>query len=170
MVPSELSEKRCPPPDQGRYGHEVRTPTAMQPFIPDDTTTIDEAVGQKVVEAARAQLPCEACGLLFGQKTTKGVEILGAEICANTTTSDPCQSFAISPTNWIDSWRMAEESGLEVVGVWHSHPGGTAELSAKDLARAWPEHVQMIAAIESNGAASLHVFRIRSRDRYAEAP
>ncbi|WP_456369158.1 M67 family metallopeptidase [Geoglobus sp.] len=79
----------------------------------------------------------ERCGLFVG-RCGEDVEILEAHEVENLKAS-PVE-FELNPVEVLKVFEQAEASGLEVVGVWHTHPMGRAEPSQKDVrgARAFP--------------------------------
>jgi proteasome lid subunit RPN8/RPN11 len=81
-------------------------------------------------EAARAA-PEECCGLLLG----RAGEIGEARPAANVA-PDPIRRFEIDPQSLVDAHRAARNNGPEVLGYYHSHPGGPAVPSATDRAQA----------------------------------
>ena len=104
---------------------------------------------------ARAALPNEACGLLAGWRGPKGGR--------NTVTIDeirPVPNRLDSPSHFeLDGAAMlrAEDAisgdGLQVVGVYHSHPASEARPSARDVSDALvfdPRHyfVHLIASMQ----------------------
>lgn len=82
-------------------------------------------------EQARVSLPDECCGILLGE----GARIDQALPAANVHPA-PEAHFEIDPQTLIDAHRAAREGGPQVVGYYHSHPGGSAEPSATDRAMA----------------------------------
>jgi proteasome lid subunit RPN8/RPN11 len=88
------------------------------------------AMEEMLAQSARA-LPCEACGLLIG-----GGQLIGRAIPAHNVHSSPETHFEIDPQALIDAYRAARQGGGEVLGYYHSHPGGLAEPSTIDRAMA----------------------------------
>lgn len=80
--------------------------------------------------AARAA-PEECCGLLFGREGT----VEQARAAANVA-QDRLRFFEIDPQALVDAHRAARAGGPQVLGYYHSHPGGPAEPSATDRAMA----------------------------------
>ena len=78
-----------------------------------------------------AALPLECCGILLG----RGDRITAIRPAANVHPS-PATHFEIDPQVLIAAHRTAREGGPEVIGYYHSHPGGTAQPSATDSAQA----------------------------------
>lgn len=81
-------------------------------------------------EAARV-LPCEACGLLLGRDSRIDTVVRAANVHPT-----PETHFEIDPQALIDAHRAARQGRAEVLGYYHSHPGGAAEPSAIDRAMA----------------------------------
>jgi desampylase len=73
----------------------------------------------------------ERCGLLLGI----GETVLAVEPTANVA-ANPGVAFEIAPEALIAATRSARESGLAVVGHYHSHPNGLCEPSARDAVAA----------------------------------
>lgn len=89
-----------------------------------------EIVGKLRTEARRA-LPDEACGLLLGRAGR--IELI---VPARNVHPAPRTHFEIDPQALLDAHRAARAGGCQVLGYYHSHPGGRAEPSATDRAQA----------------------------------
>lgn len=88
-----------------------------------------------MVEHARGEAPREACGLLLG----RGRHVLFVSPVENSN-PNPEHHYSISRDAVAATVRRAGNLGVEIVGGWHSHPGGPPELSGRDL-RALPPDV-----------------------------
>jgi proteasome lid subunit RPN8/RPN11 len=92
-----------------------------------------------------ACLPSEACGLLAGQADcVREIFVIANRLGSPT-------AFRMDPAEQLSAFRRIEDQGMELVGIFHSHPGppGTypavsEEPSATDLAEAAYEVVQLI--------------------------
>ena len=76
----------------------------------------------------------EICGLLFGDSD----QVISAQACANVA-SDPATRFEIDPAALIAAHRGARQGGPQLIGVYHSHPGGRPDPSERDAADAAPD-------------------------------
>lgn len=103
---------------------------------------------KRMLEAAAAAAPDEACGLLLGD----GARIDTAVDCDNVA-PDPALHFEIDPAALIAAHRAARAGGPAVVGYFHSHPNGLARPSATDAAMAAQDG--RIWAIVANGEVTL---------------
>ncbi len=93
--------------------------------------SLSKQVLNKLEMAAVSALPNEACGLLLGH-ASNNIEIEDCVITDNVTTGLRTNSFEIDPTVHLRLQRKARAGGPQVIGVWHSHPNGIAELSVTD--------------------------------------
>ena len=93
----------------------------------------------------------ECCGLLEGRRAGNGFIILALHPARNLS-QDP-DRFEIDPVDHIAAVKKARANGAAIVGCYHSHPDGTAQPSARDLAGAGEENfVWLIAAGEAVNA------------------
>lgn len=72
--------------------------------------------------AAKAAFPQEACGLIASTGVTQRL------ILARNLSEDPERTFDLDPEAWL---KVRDDE--EVVGIFHSHPKGTAKPSPADL-------------------------------------
>lgn len=84
-----------------------------------------------IFDAARAAVPEEACGLLFGRIDNEGWTIDAASVAENVA-SAPRRRFEVDPRHLIEVQKAARAGGPRAVGVWHSHPDGSPTPSAAD--------------------------------------
>lgn len=102
---------------------------------------------QSIEAAARESAPEEACGLLVGRSFPNGAVVFRIETARNVDPGDRRRRFEVSPEDFFRIDRGARGAGLEVVGVWHSHPESSAEPSTHDLAAAWGGLSYVIASL-----------------------
>lgn len=96
---------------------------------------------------ALAERPNECCGLISRAPATDRypqgrLHLYRAENAAES----PTDSFLIAPRDQFAISKTIEISGQTLVGIYHSHPHGLAEPSARDreIARSWPGLVWVI--------------------------
>lgn len=70
----------------------------------------------------------ESCALLLGAEGA-----VRDILFADNVDPRPEQSFSIAPDRLLGAYRAAEERGLEVVGIFHSHPTSGAAPSDTDM-------------------------------------
>jgi proteasome lid subunit RPN8/RPN11 len=91
-----------------------------------------EDVWREMVGHAYGGLPEEACGLLGGDPGTGHVSVFYP--CRNTAASS--RVYTVDPRDHLRADRDAEQRGLELIGVMHSHTHTEAYPSPTDVAQA----------------------------------
>ena len=64
--------------------------------------------------------PNESCALLFGKKDIDKISII--EIYSTENIEKSPINFTISNEQLIQGYKIAEDKGLDVIGIFHSHP------------------------------------------------
>lgn len=98
----------------------------------ETTLKVSLQVLQQIGEHAISCYPEEACGLLVGRSAAS--EVLEFHPCENITHS--AKVYTINPKQHLMIERQAEDAGLDVVGVVHSHTHTEAYPSSTDVAQA----------------------------------
>jgi proteasome lid subunit RPN8/RPN11 len=106
--------------------------------------------------------PDEACGLLLGPmvagETTGRID--EAIPCANSAAS--ARVYEVEPKDMLRASRRADELGIEIVGVWHSHTHTDAFPSPTDVKQAVdPGWIYPIVSLRDD-APVLRAYRIRN--------
>ena len=87
--------------------------------------------------------PEEACGLLAGQ--LRGELYLATCVYPTTNLLHSTTRYRIDPAEQLAAFKEMEAQGLEMVGIYHSHPLGPDGPSPTDIAEAYyPEAVYLI--------------------------
>jgi len=76
-------------------------------------------------------LPNEGCGLLLG--TSEGVVV---DVVPSPNVADSAKVYEIDPKVLLRTYRRADDEGLEVIGVFHSHTHSAAYPSPTDIRQA----------------------------------
>jgi len=122
----------------------------------------------KIYEAIRAHgeetYPHECCGVLLGRSAV-GVDEVFANIvesavrAGNTRTDSPRNRYSIAPQELVKIQRQARDSGLDIVGFYHSHPDHPAQWSTTDFAEAhWLGCSYVITSVRQGAAQETNSF------------
>jgi proteasome lid subunit RPN8/RPN11 len=109
------------------------------------------AVGEDVIETilrhARSAPTLEVCGLLVGVREAETVTVLEARRARNVAAEGVHDRFTVDPRELLRIEEELEPAGLQLVGVYHSHPRSPPEPSLLDRRNAalWPSFVHAIA-------------------------
>jgi len=85
---------------------------------------------QALKDHAQNYLPYESCALLFGKKNNDTVAV--SELFLTKNIDQSPVNFTISNDDLIQGYSEAEKLGMDVVGVFHSHPHSEAIPSQTD--------------------------------------
>ena len=116
--------------------------------------TIEQKVYEKITRSAVETYPGEACGVLLGRN---GETVISeAVICGNEETSDLSgRNYLISSKALLIIESEAAEKGLDVIGIFHSHPDKEAVLSGKDKDHMIPGLIYPVISVTSRGVSSV---------------
>ncbi|MGH2605377.1 MAG: Mov34/MPN/PAD-1 family protein, partial [Anaerolineales bacterium] len=117
--------------------------------------TITDDQWASMVAHVQSCLPEEGCGLLEGLRGR-------VDYVIPVTNADHSPfRFRMEPREQIEAMGSIEERGLELVGIYHSHPNGPSGPSPIDLAEAaYPEAIHLILS-SPEGRWQARAFRIR---------
>jgi len=132
-------------------------------------------VGDQHVAAIRrhgeSDYPDEACGLMGGK--TEGQRTMVHQLVAlpNGRSDSARNRYLIDPEAFRRAQKTLDGEGLEIVGVYHSHPDHPAEPSAFDREHAWPRLSYVIVAVTAGRSSDMKSWRLSDdRAAFAEEP
>ena len=102
-----------------------------------------KSVYEGIIRHAEAGFPHEVCGVLIG---TEGLITYYRE-CGNLNTERAHDRYDLDPVSFKEADEWARGNGLEIAGIYHSHPDHPSFASETDRQRAWPEWVYMIFSV-----------------------
>ncbi len=100
--------------------------------------TINKENWQEMLNHVESQVPLEACGLLAGKN-----DRVEKVIVVRNQAQSPAR-FVMDPYEQLKAFDWIESNGLDLLGIFHSHPAGTETASATDIAEATYEAVYII--------------------------
>lgn len=128
---------------------------------PDRRTTLlwSASLREEIAAAARAEYPHEACGLLLGREFPSGACALRVARAENRHQT-PGSRFELAPEDFFRLDAEARAAGLEVVGVWHSHPDRPARPSRTDADAALESYAHVIVSVTRLGVLDVRSWRL----------
>jgi proteasome lid subunit RPN8/RPN11 len=93
---------------------------------------LDRATLDDIAAMAYAAYPLEGCGLLVGDPSSTRVERFVR--CRNA--AESAKVYTLDPLEHLRAERAAEDDGLEIIGVVHSHTHSEPYPSPTDVAQA----------------------------------
>ncbi len=124
------------------------------------------AISSEALEQIRAHgelsYPDEGAGLLLGKTGEGGRVVLGVHSLENRREGEARRKrYLIEAAQILRSGEQAESKGLEVVGVFHSHPDHPAQPSDTDREWALPWYSYVITSVEGGMAQVTTSGRLR---------
>lgn len=124
--------------------------------------------------------PEECCGLMLGELDSVSAskrlvelvpvvnhwssEDVSAEYAGIDLTKN--RRYTIDPRDMLRSQKAAREKGLNIIGVYHSHPDHVAEPSECDRAQAWPEYAYTILSVQQGKTADVRNWSLDSDHQF----
>ena len=87
---------------------------------------LSHKIKKDLQDQAESEKPNESCAILFG-KENKTLEIFPAK-----NIEESPVNFTISNEQLIEAYQTAENKGLKIIGIFHSHPNSIAVPSETD--------------------------------------
>jgi proteasome lid subunit RPN8/RPN11 len=111
--------------------------------------------------------PNEACGVLLGNAGVV-TEVVAA---GNERTDSARNRYLIDPLAYMKIERDADRRGLQVLGIYHSHPDVPAVPSQFDLEHAWPNLSYLIVSVCQGKAVESNSWLLREdRSQFDQEP
>lgn len=116
---------------------------------------IPKRIVEEMVNHTRRELPFEACGILAGKKG----EVSKLYPLQNEERSKI--SYFASPREQIKVFKKMREEGLELVGIYHSHPSSPPRPSQRDVELAfYSEAVYLIVSLQSPDMPEVKAYKL----------
>lgn len=128
---------------------------------------LEDAAVEAIDAAARADYPHEACGLLVGRDTPEVTVVERSEPARNLAVDRLTDRYLLDPDDFYAADHAARRDGLDIVGVWHTHPDHPARPSPTDLEAAWPGYSYLIVSVAARGVVARRAWRLDG-DKFIE--
>ena len=119
------------------------------------TLVLDARHASAIRRHGEADYPAEACGLIGGASEGDRKAAVQLVPLANQRTDSARNRYLIDPESFRRAQQKLERDGLEVIGVYHSHPDHAPEPSAFDREHAWPWLAYVIVGVGRGRAGDM---------------
>ena len=120
---------------------------------------------ERALEAMTAWLtshyPEEACGFLLGREHGDDRKITEAWSAANISVENRKRRFIVDPLDYLKAEKKASAQGLNLLGIFHSHPDHPAVPSEHDLVAAHPYFSYTIVSIVAGDVAAIRSYQLK---------
>jgi proteasome lid subunit RPN8/RPN11 len=124
---------------------------------------------QAIWSHGEVHYPEEGAGLLLGKDEGKARRVHKLQPLENQYDADSRHNrYRFSPQDMIDAEELADELGLEVIGVFHSHPDHPALPSEFDRERAFPWYSYLITSVQRGKAVESRSWRLNEDRQFIE--
>jgi cysteine synthase B len=119
---------------------------------------LPEAALQAIRKHGARTYPDECCGALLGPQAGHVTEAYALD---NTFPDTQRRRFLVGPDEYRRAEKRATETGLSLLGFYHSHPDHPAEPSAFDLDHAWPNMSYLIVSVRGGQPKEARSWRLK---------
>jgi proteasome lid subunit RPN8/RPN11 len=124
---------------------------------------------EQIARVVEVSYPFEACGLMLGHADAGEVTVERILHARNLNIGRLRDRYLLDPDDFLAADRVARDAGLEIVGIWHSHPDAPARPSSTDLERAWEGYSYLIVAVTTMTVLDFRSWRLEE-GRFVEEP
>lgn len=121
-----------------------------------------------LLDDARQAFPNECCGFLFGFEAGENRILTDILVVNNSKDGDKRRRFEIAPIDYLKAERYADEKGLALLGVYHSHPNHPAIPSEHDRVAAQPYFSYVIVSVYEKGRTDIRSWRLDDNRQFDE--
>ena len=121
---------------------------------------LSAAQRRELERAAGRGYPQEVCGLLVGREGPRGTAVLRVTQARNLAGERRADRYRLDPDDFLVTDRAARDDGLEIVGVWHTHPDHPARPSRTDREAAWEGWSYLILSVDAGQVSELTAWRL----------
>jgi len=128
-----------------------------------DEIRLARDVAAEILNHARSNPDEECCGLLAGRDSA-----IHHAFSARNVADRPAVAYEISPKELFRLMREIRAAGLELLGIYHSHPNSDNLPSLRDIERAYyPDAAYFIISPRADAPQPIRAYSIRE-GRWAE--
>ena len=102
-----------------------------------------------LVADAEKSFPDECCGFVFGREDDGHRQVEAVLVVDNAKEGDKRRRFEITPKDYLRAERFADAGGLQLLGIYHSHPDHPPIPSEHDRIAAQPFFSYLILSVKA---------------------
>lgn len=119
--------------------------------------SIDNDKLREIEHQAKKSYPLECCGLLIGTNTSEK-KVIEVRPVQNKNTERTHDRYEIEGKEFTKIDKESAKKGLQIIGIYHSHPDHPAIPSAFDTEHAWAGYSYMIASVENGSKIEIRAW------------
>jgi proteasome lid subunit RPN8/RPN11 len=131
--------------------------------------TFEPEAKTRMIAIGERGFPHEICGLMFGKAGESRI-VTDVFECGNLNKLKPETRYDMDPKDYMKGEALARQKGLDVVGIFHSHPDHPDKASETDRQAAWPGFSYVIMSIQKGKFASMKSWVLNESSQFDEEP
>jgi len=128
----------------------------------------EKTTKEAMISDGISTFPNECCGFMFGKEEEDVRSIISIKTVNNSKEGDKRRRFEISPMDYIQAERFADDKNMLLLGVYHSHPNYPSVPSEHDRVNAQPYFSYVILSIANGKFASYQSWRLNDDQQFEE--
>jgi proteasome lid subunit RPN8/RPN11 len=109
---------------------------------------VNQAAWDAMVAHAEAKFPNECCGAMIGSIDGDVKDVTLAQPLENAYTGAQGARYELRPEDLLEADRKARAAGLDLIGIFHSHPDCDAYFSKTDLENSCPWYSFVVLSVK----------------------
>ena len=115
---------------------------------------VNETAWKAMVAHAEAKYPTECCGAMLGTTTIGSIngdvkDVTLAQPLENAYSGSQGARYELRPEDLLEADKKARAAGLDLIGIFHSHPDCDAYFSKTDLENSCPWYSFVVLSVKS---------------------
>ena len=102
----------------------------------------------EMVAHARSTYPNECCGAMLGKIDGDRKEVAAAMRLENSSAGSQAARYELRPEDLLAADKEARRQGMDLIGIYHSHPDCDAYFSKTDLENSCPWYSFIVLSIK----------------------
>jgi proteasome lid subunit RPN8/RPN11 len=109
---------------------------------------INEAAWKAMVDHAESKFPNECCGAMIGSIAGDVKNVTLAQPLENSYSGLQAARYELRPEDLLEADKKARAAGLDLIGIFHSHPDCDAYFSKTDLENSCPWYSFVVLSVK----------------------
>ena len=109
---------------------------------------VTESAWRTMVAHAEAKFPNECCGAMIGKIDGEVKDVTLAQPLENAYSGAQGARYELRPEDLLEADKKARGAGLDLIGIFHSHPDCDAYFSKTDLANSCPWYSFVVLSVK----------------------
>ncbi len=109
---------------------------------------INDVAWKAMVAHAEAKFPNECCGAMIGSIMGDVKDVTLAQPLENAYTGAQGARYELRPEDLLEADKQARAAGLDLIGIFHSHPDCDAYFSKTDLENSCPWYSFVVLSVK----------------------